>query len=112
MITIEQRKPRKMPGEYSLFITFDYQKELVDCMKNLDPPVNFDKKTREWETTLTNLSSMINSFSEYDSIKLKLLKEEPLVYKDYVLNNYKTKSFKHQLEAVQYGLNHDSFYYF
>lgn len=109
MITIEQRRPRKMPGEYSLFITFDYQKELVDCMKNLDPPVNFDKKTREWETTLTNLSSMINSFSEYDSIKLKLLKEEPLVYKDYVLNNYKTKSFKHQLEAVQYGLNHDSF---
>ena len=56
MIKIEQKITNKLPGEFSLFISFDYKKQIVDTIKNLPGPLVYDKKNNTWEIPLTSLS--------------------------------------------------------
>lgn len=106
MITIEERETKKVPGETSLFISFDYKKELVDIVK-LFTGSNYSKKDKIWEVPLTYLSRFIDSASRFDSIKLKLLKDKVYTSKKYELGPFKVTPFEHQEEAIQFGLNHD-----
>lgn len=106
MITIEERETKKVPGETSLFVSFDYKKELVDIVK-LFTGSNYSKKDKVWEVPLTYLSRFIDSASRFDSIKLKLLKDKVYTSKKYELGPFKVTPFEHQEEAIQFGLNHD-----
>ena len=45
MIYVEEKKTVKQPGMTSLFIHFDYRKEIVDAIKTI-PQALFDKKTK------------------------------------------------------------------
>lgn len=107
MITIEENTPKKIPGLTSLFITFNYKKEIVDIFKDIEVK-NFDKKIKTWEIPATSLSYFIDKACYWDDIDLYLLKDkEKKEDKRYKLLDYKIKPFKHQEEAIQYGLNHN-----
>lgn len=107
MIYINERPAIKVPGITSLFISFDFQKIIVEELKLLDN-IHFNPDTKEWEIPLTHLSEFIDRICTYDSITLNVLPNSEKPDKVYELGNYKTKPFDYQREGIQYGLNHDA----
>ena len=107
MISIKENKSKHIPGITSFFVSFDYKAEIVDAMKTL-PIFNYDKKAKEWEIPITSLSEIIDKLYFIDDIEIILKKYELKEDKKYKISKQKTKLFKHQEEAVNFGLNHDS----
>lgn len=103
MITITESIPKKIPGLTSLFVTFDYHPAIVDAMHMFDCR-QYDKKTQTWELPTSYLGNLIKQLCVYDNITLNEYIEPIQDTANYTLLDYKTKSFKHQLEAVEYGL--------
>ena len=117
MIIIEIKKALKCPGEYSLFITFNYNPDIVDIMREQSTRFwNPDLKC--WEIpikSLDNITSILDQ-KEYiykiidqDEILLKL--ENIKNTKSFIPTNYKFKlqPFSYQLEGIEYGLRYDRF---
>lgn len=110
MIKIEQIQPSlKLPGLSSFTVTFDYDKRLVDTIKQV-PNAIWHQKQSVWEIPLTSLSSAVTLLTNYDDVEVKLLYDDvydgDVIYKLHE-DSYKATLFKHQKEGIQYGLNHD-----
>lgn len=109
MVTIEQKAANKLPAGSSLFVSFDYSPDVVAVMKTVENSI-YDSKNKRWEIPVTSLADIIDKLSYVDDISLSLQEDKrqkkPKVFE---LGTYKTKPFDHQLEAIQYGLNHDTF---
>ena len=108
MITFEEKKSKKLPGLTSLYLTFNYNIDIINIIKVCDVKY-FDKKKREWEVPLTSLSYLIDNLTFIDDITLKLLKSEkqgslPKLHID--TSNYPLQPYPYQLEAIEYGLQH------
>lgn len=109
MIYIEEKHPMKIPGLSSLFVKFDYKKEIVDIIKTCTP-CSYSKKTNLWEIPLTRLSKFVNQAYKYDSIDLRLLQttnKKQDKYTESDLGVYKTTPYEYQKEGILYGLNHE-----
>ena len=104
MIHIEERITSKVPGITSVFVSFDYNKEIVDEMKQI-PCYNFSKRTKEWEVPIVYLSQVIDRLTCFDDIALKCCNIELPEFKQFDLGPYKTTPFDYQLEGINYGLN-------
>lgn len=104
MIHIEERVTSKVPGITSVFVSFDYNKEIVDEMKQI-PCYNFSKHTKEWEVPIVYLSQVIDRLTCFDDIALKCCNIELPEFKQFDLGPYKTTPFEYQLEGINYGLN-------
>ena len=99
-------------------VQFDYNPYIVDALKTL-PTYNYDKRTKLWEVPLCYLGRLLDNLTFLDDIQLKLLDTpenggitfnrkfnlEPLTEKEKV--SFKLTPFKHQLEAVDFGLTHE-----
>lgn len=109
MILIKEKETNKLPGSSSLFVSFDYNADIVDAIKTSTTNAIYDKKTKMWEVSVTNLATLLDKLYTLDDIKLVLKpdedKREDIQYK---LKEFKTKPFKYQLEGINYGLNHDN----
>lgn len=103
MITIEERITKKCPGETSLFVTFQYNADIVSSVKQCDGAL-YDKKNTLWEVPLSELSKLLNNLSIYDDIELKLLPKEKHKVENIKLPKFKTTPFDYQLEGIKYGL--------
>lgn len=107
MINIQERLTVKVPGITSLFVSFDFNRAIVDEIKLLDSCV-FNAETKEWEMPLTNLAEFVDRCCSHDQINLQLLEyDEPQVIR-YQLSNYQTQPFSYQEDGIQWGLNHDN----
>ena len=106
MINIDERTSVKLPGITSLFISFEYNPNIVQQLKLIDPHF-YDKKTHEWEIGLADLSNILDKLCVEDQIQLNLLPYYSTIQKKYELHQYPVTLFDHQIEAVQYGLNHN-----
>ena len=109
MITIEEKVSKKVPGETSLFLTFKYSNDYLEIVKQCSGS-SFDKKTKTWEIPLSYLSKLIDSFCIYEDITLKLLsckEDEVRIIKKHKLGKYKLDLYAHQIDAINYGLDHD-----
>lgn len=104
MIYIEEKNTNKMPGITSLYISFDYKQEIVDVIKSIDCK-HYDTKSKIWEIPLSYTSYLLDKLALYDDIELKLKKDQINKNEEYKLSKYKTKPYKYQEEAIQYGLN-------
>ena len=119
MVTItEISPPAKISGLSSLVIQFDYNPYIVDALKTL-PTYYFHKKDKVWECPVCYLGRILDSLTFLDDIQLKLLDTpesgqfhfgqqfnlEPLTEKEKV--SFKMKPFDHQLEAINFGLEHE-----
>lgn len=107
MIKIKENVCAKVPGITSLFISFSYNKEIINLIKNCDV-YNFDKKTLDWEVPVNSLSYILDNLTYYDDIELSLMKDvkkeiqviEPTL-------EYKLQPYDYQMEGIKYGLNND-----
>ena len=106
MIQVQERKSCKIPGGSSFFISFNYNKDIIDNINTL-PMYNYDKSTHEWEIPLTTLSVAVELLSHLDDIQIDLLEYKEHKDKSYKLSDYITKPFDYQEEGIQYGLNHN-----
>ena len=110
MIKIEERATVKLPGLTSLFVTFDFNKSIVEELKLLGTG-NFNPETKEWEIPITSLSEFIDRVCKIDDITLQLEQDEAIgVSDDSVLDltSYRTKPFDYQLDGIKQGLTMDS----
>ena len=110
MIRIEEKTTVKLPGITSLFVTFDFNRAVVDELKLLSNTF-YNADTKEWEIPITSLSEFIDRTCKIDTIDLHLAQDDCAgVADDSLLNidSYRTKPFDYQLEGIKWGLQHDS----
>lgn len=105
MIYIEEKPNTFIGGRTSLYITFDFNQDIIDIIKGCNV-YYFSKRGKFWEVPLNNLSYLLDNLVYIDSINLKLFDNKN---KEVILPclEYKTKPFDYQLEAIKYGLNHN-----
>lgn len=106
MITIQERQTVKVPGITSLFVSFDFNRAIVDEIKLLDGCA-FNAETKEWEMPITNLAEFVDRVCVHDQITLQLQEYQEKEDVEYQLQQYPTKPFSYQEEGIQFGLNHD-----
>lgn len=108
MITIEEKLNSKVPGTSSLYVSFEYNKDIIEALKNSVTVANYDKKSKVWEVPVTDLASIITSVNVFDDIELKLKPDEKKhSVKDVQLSDFKTTPFPYQAEGIKFGLSHD-----
>ena len=107
MINIKEQKAKKVVGDTSLLITFDFNIDIVNIIKSMSGS-NYSKKDKTWEVPCYYLAQLLDDLCVYDDINLELLqyKEQTTENKIFKLKKYKLKPFKYQEEGIQYGLNH------
>lgn len=107
MMNINIQKANKCNGEYSMYITFEYDAKIVEVIRQF-PTRYWDKDAKVWELPLDKLGSFINNLQDY---KINITGEYISMKKAPVkIPNgfeFKTKPFAHQLEGFEYGLQYD-----
>ena len=101
-----------------MVVQFDYNQYIVDALKTI-PTYYYHKKDKVWEFPVCYLGRLLDSLTFLDTIQLKLLDTpesgqfhfgrqfnlEPLNETEKV--SFKMKPFEHQLEAINFGLEHE-----
>jgi SNF2 family DNA or RNA helicase len=99
-------------------VSFDYNQYIVDALKTI-PTYYYHKKDKVWEFPVCYLGRLLDSLTFLDEITLKLLDTPefsefhfgrhynlgPLSETEKV--SFKMKPFEHQLEAINFGLEHE-----
>ena len=106
MISIYEQIPKKVPGPTSLFLECPYNQTSVDIIKSSGLAV-WHKKEKVWEVPITNLTYLLDNLTYIDDINLKLLPDDNKAQEANLTINYKVKPFKHQEEAILFGLQKD-----
>lgn len=106
MIKIEERPAKKIPGTTNLFVSFDYNIDTLQILREL-PNRYYNKDTKEWEVPLNKLEYLVQRIDDNFEI-LPYEEQESLM--QYIPDEYKFKTspFPHQVEGVQFGLNRDT----
>lgn len=106
MILIKQDKTEKLPGYYSLFVSFKYNPDIVAFVKNIENAL-YNPKTKTWQIPLCELKKLLLELAHYDDIKLELCKESKQKdLQQFELSKYKITPYDYQYQGIQYGLNH------
>ena len=105
MILIEEKHTQKVPGETSLFVSFDYKPEYIEIVKKFSGSF-YHKKDKIWEVPSIYLSHLLDEFCIHDEISLKLLKDNPKKLQVVQLHEHKYRPFDYQEEGIKYGLTH------
>ena len=107
MINIEIKDSKKCNGDYSLFVSFEYDTNILDIVKSF-PTRIYNKDDKTWELPFNQLGNIVNKLSDYDITitgkYVKLDRDEVQIPDDF---EFKTKPYEHQIEGLKFGLNHD-----
>ena len=103
MVVIEEKSHLKLGGRNSLFIKTEYDANIIAILKECSV-YNYDAKTQVWEVPVTDLSYLLDTLVYYTDVRLKLFSEEPNPITKKLVAQHKTPLYKHQVDAVLYGL--------
>lgn len=115
MIDIKLNKSDKCNGEYSLYISFPYNQNIVNVMR--EQTIRYwHPDTKEWELPAKSFDSLKKQLKDYE-IHLANFNENQFkqVFNDKVINyipegyKFKIKPFSHQIDGVNYGLKYNRF---
>lgn len=107
MININIAKANKCNGDYSLFITFDFDMRIVNAIREF-PSKYWYAEDKIWELPFNKLGEFINNVSwseihitgEYVSLE----KPKAEVPADFA---FKTNPYEHQIAGFNFGINND-----
>lgn len=108
-ITIRIDKSKKVYTKQALFISFDYDTEILGMIKALDER-RWNPDDKEWEVPTTEYDNLMNKFSKYNvTVTGELEREAEISHSADVPEEFefKTKPFDHQHDGFIYGLEHD-----
>lgn len=110
MIKIEERRCEKLSGLTSLFISFEYNQDIINNIKSNIDTYLYNSKTKEWEIPITYLQFILDNFTSLDDIELNIYTEPNVKTAEIELdvNKYKLKPYEHQIDAIKYGLTHNN----
>jgi len=109
MITIEIEKSKKLNSEYSCFVSFQYNPDIVSVMRSL--PIKFYyPNTRIWEVPTDKIEWLRDNLSNFEMVIKGCIPEKPELTEIPGGFKFKTEPFQHQKEAFFYGLNHDRWF--
>ena len=101
-------KPIKGTDDYSVFLSFRYNPTLKDVLKENTRVHAWIDSAKEWEIEYREFDKVQKLLSEldyrFDITGEELLPEKVEVSDDF---DFKTKPMTHQIEGVQYGLDHN-----
>lgn len=107
MITIKVDKAKNCNGDYSLYVSFDYNEKIVNTIRSL-PTRFWDMQNKVWEIPANKLGTLVEKLSDFEfDITGLVSMEKPVaeVPKDFA---FKTTPFEHQIEGFNYGLQNDN----
>ena len=105
MIEIKELKANKLPNLTSLYIQIPYNKEIYNAIEQ--QPIKYkDKKNNIYELPINRLFFLVSLLIKIDDVKFIPYKEEKKEIQGIDGYEFKIKPYKHQLEAIEYGLNH------
>ena len=103
MVNIKEIYSIKCPGETSLMVTFDYNDQIVNIIKQAGDAV-WNKKLKYWELPANKLAFLIDNITFIDNINLELIQNS--IRKEYNISlKYKTKPFDYQYDGIKWLLN-------
>jgi len=108
MITLNIKTANKANGDYSAYVSFPYNEEVLNIIRSM-PSRYWDNKTKEWEIPLKKIVTLIPQLTKYDiqiTGKLDVLEEE-VKKPAKITYAFKTKPYAHQIEGVKFGNTHD-----
>lgn len=114
MVYIEIAQPERLKptslSKLSAFVSFEYDSNLVSIIKSMGTRVYIpDKKT--WEIPESAVPMLMSRLRDYDVLlRGKMRHETPESHAQLPSGfMFTTKPYKHQMEGVIYGLEHESF---
>lgn len=109
MISIEIRESNKLNGEQSAFLSFPYDNNLINIMRNQTQRA-WNPDSKEWEIPLAKLANIIPQIGNKEiRITGELIYQEPKKYEPPKGFKFKTDPYGHQVEGFEYGLKYDKF---
>lgn len=107
-IKIKVAEAKRVNGFESLFISFPYNQELVNLMRE-QPSRFWHKESKEWEVPVNRLPSLLPLLGKRHIVIEGMVKgkQETINLPDGF--TFKTKPYSYQKEGVEYGLNKTSF---
>lgn len=115
MINIKLNKSDKCNGEYSLYISFPYNQNIVNVMR--EQTIRYwHPDTKEWEIPAKSFDSLKKQLKDYE-INTTNFDENQFkqIFSNKVINyipeeyKFKIKPFSHQIDGVNYGLKYNRF---
>lgn len=112
MINIDIRKHEKLSNDYSAFITFSYNANIVNKIRSY-PFRYYNPEMKSWEIPVENVTDFINSFQDTDikiTGEISQLNEKEVNTDIPEGFHFKTKPFEHQEKGLEYGLKYDRWF--
>ena len=114
MIKIIETVPCKVSGKTALHVTFNFNQNIINEIKAISGPSIWLKNESCWELPLSCLTTLLDKLTFYDDIELRLLPDEIdqisdpkfMQLSDAELQSFCIPLFKHQVEAINFGLTH------
>ena len=107
MIKVNIKKAKKCNGEYSLYLTFDYDYKIVDVIRSF-PSRYWYPESKTWEVPFDKLSALTEALPdkefEITGQYVSVEKKKAVMPKNF---SFKTSPFQHQIEGFNYGLSND-----
>ena len=104
-IQITINKSKRVNSDYSLFLSFRYDPNLLEQIRSLNTRY-WHPDLKCWEVPYDYLPKMVEIFKGHN-IEIIGEKPETKVVEKPSEFKFKTKPFQHQLEGFKYGLNND-----
>lgn len=106
-ITIKIRKSRFVSEDYSAFVSFPYNVDILNTIRSF-PQRSWIKGSKEWEIPINNISDLMSTYSNMRfDISGRYVDLSPKEYISSNVYDFKTQCFEHQLEGFEFGMNHD-----
>ena len=106
MIRIFEDKAKKLSGLKSLYLFFDYNREIINILK-ASGTYYFHTDSSLWEVPITSLVYLLDNLIYIDDVDLIVEDEEETDNLRHITLNYKTNPYQYQKEGIEYGLNHN-----
>lgn len=107
MITVKIKKSKFMPEDYSAYLSFPYNQDVIDAIHELRYR-SWIKGSKEWEIRIEDLPFMFEKFPNHEfDVSGRYIELNPTL--NFSLDDYKFKTdcFEHQKEGFKYGMTHE-----
>ena len=106
MIYILEDDRKSVSGNTSLFITFAYNPNIIQVIKEESTYV-YHKDSQLWEVPITSLASLLDKLVYFDDVQLIVKDPKEEIEDVEIHTKFKTTPRDYQLEGIKYCLSHD-----